>query len=149
MNDFIKLIENFNLSQVLIVICAFIGLILSVENLIKWILSKFNWYHKRKSQEEDLQEVLKDYVKQNEKQNEQIEEILIKLELLTKATVENLRYSITKVCEDYLKRGRIASYELKDLEEIFKKYDSIKGNSYVHTLIYKVRKLEVINNHDE
>jgi len=149
MNDFIKLIENFSLTEVLIVICAFVGLILSVEKLIKWILSKFNWYHKRKSQEEDFQEIIKNMNGQNIEQKKIMDEISKKLDSLTDATKQNMKITITKACEEYLSRGYITSYELQLLEDIYKAYEKIGGNSFVHTLISKTRKLEVVNNHDE
>ncbi|GEM_PF-1647569 len=149
MNNFIKFIENFSLSEVLFVLCAIAGLVLSVEKLLKWILNKFNWYHKKKSQEEDLHEILKVYAEQNLQQSTQIKEISMKLDMLTNATRQNMKHTITKACEDYLARNYITSYELQSLEDLYKVYEEIKGNSFVHTLIYKIRKLKVINNNYE
>lgn len=149
MDGFIKLIENFSLSEVIFVLCALAGLVLSIEKLIKWILSKFNWYHKRKSQEEDLQKIITTMSEQNIQQNKLMDEISLKLDSITYATKQNMKHAITRACEEYIAHGYITSYELQSLEDMYKAYEQIGGNSFVHTLMSKIRKLKVINNHEE
>jgi len=149
MDGFIKLIENFSLSEVIFVLCALAGLVLSIEKLIKWILGKFNWYHKRKSQEEDLQKIITTMSEQNIEQNKRMDEISFKLDSMTYATKQNMKHTITKASEEYLARSYITSYELQSLEDMYKAYEQIGGNSFVHTLMSKIRKLKVINNHEE
>lgn len=149
MDGFIKLIENFSLSEVIFVICTLIGLILSVEKVVKWTLAKFNWFHNKKNQAKDLQEIITKMNEQNVEQNKRMDEISSKLDSLTNATKQNMKHTITSACEEYLSRSYITPYELQSLEDIYKAYEQIGGNSFIHTLISKTRKLKVINNHDE
>lgn len=149
MNDFIKLTENFSLSDVLFVLLALAGLILTIEKVYKFFTEKFNWFHKKKKKDEDLQDIIKLLNEQNEQQTKLIDEILLKLNALTNSTKHNMKYVLTKACEEYIDCECLTSYELKSLEDMFEIYEEIKGNSHVHTLMDKVRKLKVINSHDE
>lgn len=146
MNDFMKFISNHSVDELLFSICALVGLVLTLEKSIKWLLNKFNWYHKKKTESEDFYSVLKTHTIEIENINKQMEQFSKTLNLLMYVTKENTKHSITRVCEEYLERGSIKMYELQSLEDAVKGYESINGNSYVHTLMKKVRVLKVIIN---
>lgn len=79
--------------------------------------------------------------------------ILQKLEKQESLDFKNLRHSIVKAGESYVNRGSVKIRELRSLEELYEEYtDTYDGNSYVETLMTKVRALNVIgklNEHGE
>lgn len=79
--------------------------------------------------------------------------IIQKLEKQESLDFKNLRHSIVKAGESYVNRGSVKIRELRSLEELYEEYtDTYDGNSYVETLMTKVRALDVIgrlNEHGE
>lgn len=146
MHEIIAILNGGNLTYILTILSAIAGVILTIEKLIKWILNKLNWYHKRKNNEEELVEIIKNHTVQIGEINNQLKQFGVILENNNEITKRMLRHTITKTCEEYLKHGSIETYELQALEDLFHVYEYIlNGNSFVHTLVKKVRKLPVIN----
>lgn len=149
MREVITILNSGNLAYILTFLSAFAGVILTIEKLIKWILNKLNWYHKRKNNEEELVEIIKNHTNQICEINDQLKQFGVILENNNEITKRMLRHTVTKSCEEYLKRGSIETYELQALEDLFHVYEKIlNGNSFVHTLMKKIRKLQVINEYD-
>lgn len=79
--------------------------------------------------------------------------ILEKLEKQESLDFKNLRHEIVKAGESYINKGYVTIRQLRSLEELYDEYtETYDGNSYVETLMVKVRALEVIgklNEHGE
>lgn len=63
--------------------------------------------------------------------------------------LKNLRHKIVHAAEEYIANDKITIRQLKALEELFEEYHKRNGNSYVTTLMQKVRLLPVIGELDE
>ena len=66
-----------------------------------------------------------------------------------KADFVRLKYSIVRAAEEYISKNEITIRQLKSLEENYEEYHKNHGNSYVTTLMWKVRKLPVLGALDE
>jgi len=54
-----------------------------------------------------------------------------------------LKDRITQACFSSLNKGSIHAYELESLLDMFRVYEGLGGNSYVHLLVGKVMELPV------
>lgn len=85
--------------------------------------------------------------------NKKLDKIIDQLEKRESLDFKKLRNQIVQLGEDAIDRGSISIRKLKSLEELYSEYvDKYDGNSYVQTLMKKVRDLPVIgklNEHGE
>ena len=92
-------------------------------------------------------------MKDHEEEIKTIKEILLdiqnKLDENDKLELKNLRHKIVRAAEEYIANDKITIRQLKALEELFEEYHKRNGNSYVSTLMQKVRLLPVIGELDE
>lgn len=149
MNEIIHILNQFSFSDILLICGGLTATVLFIEKFFKWILEKLNLFHKKKSNEEELLKAIKVHGEQINKICTQLNKFDKILEGDKEVTKRMLRQIITKSCEEYLKRGSIETYELQALEDLFYAYETVlRGNSFVHMLIKKVRILPVINKYD-
>lgn len=62
--------------------------------------------------------------------------------------MRNLRHKIAVTCYTAIDSGKIASHLLEDVEKLYIDYESLNGNTYVHNLMERIRKLP-IKHYDE
>jgi len=109
----------------------------------------FEKAHETKEENEEFKKL----VKGHEEEIKSIKEILLdiqnKLDENDRLELKNLRHKIVRASEEYIANGRITIRQLKALEELFEEYHKRNGNSYVSTLMNKVRLLPVIGELDE
>jgi hypothetical protein len=85
------------------------------------------------------------------KHDTEIKEVKIKLDnvatmidTLFEINKIQTRHTIVNTCTRAIEKGYIDQLELQSLEEMYTMYTEVlKGNSYVSTLMYRVRKLEI------
>ena len=95
----------------------------------------FEKAHETKEENEEFRKLVKDHEAEME-ENDRLE-------------LKNLRHKIVRAAEEYIANNRITIRQLKALEELFEEYHKRNGNSYVATLMQKVRLLPVIGELDE
>lgn len=82
-----------------------------------------------------------------------LDRIIEQLDKRESLDFKKLRNQIVQLGEDAIDKGKITIRKLKSLEELYSEYtDKYDGNSYVETLMLKVRELPVIgqlNEHGE
>ena len=109
----------------------------------------FEKAHETKEENEEFRKLVKDH----EEEIKTIKEILLniqnKLDENDKLELKNLRHKIVRAAEEYIANDKITIRQLKALEELFEEYHKRNGNSYVSTLMQKVRSLPVIGELDE
>lgn len=66
-----------------------------------------------------------------------------RMKIRDKADKYMLKNSITRACLAALDTGRVHSYELESICDMFNVYRSLGGNSYVETLVEKTKKLDI------
>ena len=95
----------------------------------------FEKAHETKEENEEFRKLVKDHEAEME-ENDRLE-------------LKNLRHKIVHAAEEYIANDKITIRQLKALEELFEEYHKRNGNSYVTTLMQKVRLLPVIGELDE
>ena len=85
--------------------------------------------------------------------DDKLDKIIEKLDKKDSLDFKKLRHSIVQAGELYIEKGKVTIRQLKTLEDMFEEYTTnYNGNSYVSTLMTKVRMLPVIgklNEHGE
>ena len=85
--------------------------------------------------------------------DDKLDKIIEKLDKKDSLDFKKLRHSIVQAGESYIEKGYVTIRQLKALEDMFEEYTTnYNGNSYVSTLMTKVRMLPVIgklNEHGE
>jgi hypothetical protein len=134
-----------------------------------WIWDNFNKAYRLRKSSDDFHEVVNGHTKQiidmDERHKLDYQKLDTKLDTifdsikeyqdeskahndkLRRATIEQMSSDITSLCECYLERKSIESYELTALVNQFTVYEEIGGNHGVHELVEKVRQLPVEHKH--
>lgn len=134
-----------------------------------WIWDKFNKAYKLRKSNDDFHEKVECNTKQISEMDIRHKEDYAKLDgkldtiidtmkeyqdetkehndKLRRATIEQMSSDITSLCECYLERKSIESYELTALVNQFTVYEEIGGNHGVHELVEKVKLLPVEHKH--
>ncbi len=109
----------------------------------------FEKAHETKEENEEFRKLVRDH----EAEIKSIKEILLdiqnKLDENDRLELKNLRHKIVRAAEEYIAKGELTIRQLKALEELFEEYHKRNGNSYVSTLMQKVRLLPVIGELNE
>ncbi|WP_343209482.1 hypothetical protein [Anaerolentibacter hominis] len=150
MNNLIELLNQVSagtvLKWVLVILTILSGLIAFSIRCYKWIES----YRLRKNQLEENDRLLDQHNSTISEIKKQIGELVDYNADMTKINRIQTRHSIVRACMEALNRDCIDKYELQSLEDMFTLYtDVLQGNSYVLTLMKKVRHLRVISHEDD
>lgn len=126
-----------------------IGIIaLIVASTIK-LYKIFEKTHEIKEENKAYRKMVSEHDSQLKEIKEVLQSVLAKLDEQDKVEFSRLRYSIVRAGEEYVSQGSITIRQLRSLEEMYEKYHSKHGNSYVSTLMNKVRCLPVSGMLDE
>jgi translation elongation factor EF-G len=134
-----------------------------------WIWDKFNKAYKLRKSNEDFHGTVENHTKQivemdirhkedYQKLDNKLDTIIYTMkeyqeetkdynEKLRRAMIEQMSSDITSLCECYLERKSVESYELTALINQYTVYEEIGGNHGVHELVEKVRLLPVEHKH--
>ena len=137
-------LQNYDFWQIALIMVAIFAVAKGLFEGIMWVLDKLNIYHNARSKSEKLESQLKE----NTDKTEEIRQKLDKTQEIMQEyfNIEKIqfRHSIVRAAEDYISRGWIYSYELESIEDMYSVYKNVlKGNSYVSTLMEKIRDLEI------
>lgn len=69
------------------------------------------------------------------------------MSLLKDASMNTLRSLIVNNCKNYIRKGYVEFEELESINDNYESYKSLGGDSYVTSLVEKIRRLE-IRDHD-
>ncbi len=143
-------LTNMDLQELYKSIAVVIVFTLGLWEVLRKLASMLSTIYKHRKGIEDekqkLQEDIEAINKTDDQQTKLIEALIHTTQVLESATTVQMRHSIVRIAEDSLKKGTIGAYELKSLEEMFECYgdpNGLRGNSYAHDLIKKVRKLPI------
>lgn len=129
------------------VICAIIAAICTGAVKLYKVFEKYKGY---KEEDEAQKELLKKHDEVLDDINQSLTAIKNSMETQKVINKKRLRYEITKLCNRALSEQRVTLSILKSIEEMFEDYVRVyDGNSWVNTLVSKVRKLPVIEDLDE
>lgn len=102
-----------------------------------------------KEENDEFKNMVKEHDKLLKSIKEDLAEMKEKQADRDRADFIKLKSSIVIAAEEYVSKGEITIRQLKSLEESYDEYHKSHGNSYVTTLMYKVRELPVIGALDE
>lgn len=126
-----------------------IGIITCIITATIKLYKVFERTHEIKEENKEYKKMVSEHDSQLKKMEEVLQSILNKLDEQDKVEFSRLRYSLVRAGEEYVSLGNITIRQLRSLEEMYEKYHSKHGNSYVTTLMNKVRQLPVVGMLDE
>lgn len=128
---------DFNAAEIFHALAITVIVILAVWEAGKKLFSILTGYYERRKKHDKHVNTINKLSESDKIQGET-------LDLLVGAVKVQMRHSIVRIAEEALKKGIIGAYELQSLEELFETYcNDLHGNSYVHDLMDKVRKLPI------
>lgn len=129
------------------VICAIIAAISTGAVKLYKVFERYRGY---KEEDEAQKELLKKHDEILDDISQSLMAIKDSMEIQKDVNKKRLRYDITKLCNRALSERHVTVSILKSIEEMFEDYVGVyNGNSWVKTLVFKVRKLPVIEDLDE
>ena len=132
-----EIIFDYELSDIIKAVALTVLCVLALWETGKKIVEILNAYYKKKKAVDKHSENVKS-LSDNDKQQDEM------IHILLQATKVQMRHSIVRIGEESLKKGCIGAYELQSLEDLFETYcHDLNGNSYVHTMMDKVRELPI------
>lgn len=162
-------ISNITLGELGVYIALIIAILKVIYEFIKWLSGVIKYGYKKKKCLDKKDETLENHTKQiaemdirhkedYAKLNEKLDKIIESIDTyqeenkqtndkIRRATIEQMSSDITNLCEKYLERKSIESYELTALINQFTVYEEIGGNHGVYELVDKVKLLPVEHKH--
>lgn len=141
-----EILLNYDVQTLFKALVLTVIVLFCVLDVIKRIKEVLRVYYNSKHGKEQTQDKIESLQKNDADQNEILSSLMKSLGVISYAVRTQMRHSIVRIAEEALKVGKIGSYELKSLEELYECYgdpNGLKGNSYVHDLMDKVRELPV------
>lgn len=137
--------ENFNLDT-LATYCGSISTIIALVVLIvKPLRTKFVAWITKTSDKEGINAKIDNLTVLVQKQIEQNDEINTELKKQSMALQANLRNSILVIYNSRMKAGYITMYEKENLAKLQEQYQSLGGNSFIHTCCDELNELPIKN----
>lgn len=126
--------------------CGSISAIIALVVLIvKPIRSKFVDWVTKTSNRDELNTKIDNLTELVEKQVAQNDVINAELKKQSMALQATLRDSILNIYNSRMKLGFITMYEKQNLAELFKQYEALDGNCFVHNCVDELNSLPVKN----
>lgn len=132
------LLEQYTLQQICFSCCITVAVLIAFWECAKKLSEIGNAYFNNKYRKKEIEKQVLEAVANDSEQDKAITTLVGILKV-------QIRHSIVRIAEESLCDGKIGSYELKSLEELYECYgeEPINGNSYVGDLMIKVRKLPI------
>ena len=132
--------ENFNLDT-LATYCGSISTIIAL--VVKPLRTKFVAWITKTSDKEGINAKIDNLTDLVQKQIEQNDEINAELKKQSMALQANLRNSILVIYNSRMKAGYITIYEKENLAKLQEQYQSLGGNSFIHTCCDELNELPI------
>ena len=123
-------------------VSAIIALIVLV---VKPVRTKFVTWVAKTSNRDELNTKIDNLTELVEKQVEQNNNINTELKKQSMALQATLRDSILNIYNSRMQLGFITMYEKQNLAELFKQYEALDGNCFVHNCVDELNSLPVKN----
>jgi len=131
----------------IVVICAIIAAIGTGAVKLYKVFEKYKGY---KDEAAEQKELLFKHDKVLDEIKESLDRLTENLTIQKEVDKKRLRYDITKLCNRALDKGSVTLSILNSIEEMYEDYTNVyQGNSWVKTLVIKVRKLPVVEDLNE
>ena len=148
-SDVIRTLSSIPIGTVIAWGAVIVGIITAIITVTIKLYKIFDKTHKMKEENLEFRQMVKKHEEQLGMINEKLSSIQENLSKRDEIDLKNMRYQIVRAGEEYVSVGQVTIRQLRSLEELFEEYHNRHGNSYVTTLMRKVRSLPVIGKLDE
>lgn len=125
-------------------IIPIVAFLLTVANLTVIIKRGINTRDGAKKNKEESQKKIDKHEIDIDGLKTNLNEVSEKMNTLFEIMKIQTRQVLVSLCLDEIEKGCIDQYQLLAIEDLYSMYkDTLRGNSYVSTLVMKVRKLKV------
>lgn len=123
-----------------------VGLLLTLINVVNFVYRYFLKAYKLKKDNEDFKQTVAKHTKDIEVINKKVDSLMEMKEQLMEINKIQVRNTIVNTCYQIIENEYVETYQLQSLEDMYEMYKSIlNGNSYVSTMMKKVRGLPIRN----
>lgn len=137
--------DNFNLDTVATYCGSISTIIALIVLIVKPVRTKFVTWISKTSDKDGINQKIDTLTKLVQKQVEQNNEINAELKKQSMALQANLRNSILVIYNARMKAGYISMYEKENLAKLHEQYQSLGGNSFIHTCVDELNELPIKN----
>lgn len=148
-SDVIRTLSSIPVGTIIAWGAVIVGIITAIITVTIKLYKIFDKTHKMKEENLEFRQMVKKHEEQLGLINEKLSSIQENLSKRDEIDLKNMRYQIVRAGEEYVSVGQVTIRQLRSLEELFEEYHNRHGNSYVTTLMRKVRSLPVIGKLDE
>lgn len=148
-SDVIRTLSSIPIGTVIAWGAVIVGIITAIITVTIKLYKIFDKTHKMKEENLEFRQMVKKHEEQLGLINEKLSSIQENLSKRDEIDLKNMRYQIVRAGEEYVSVGQVTIRQLRSLEELFEEYHNRHGNSYVTTLMRKIRSLPVIGKLDE
>lgn len=148
-SDVIRTLSSIPIGTIIAWGAVIVGIITAIITVTIKLYKIFDKTHKMKEENLEFRQMVKKHEEQLGLINEKLSSIQENLSKRDEIDLKNMRYQIVRAGEEYVSVGQVTIRQLRSLEELFEEYHNRHGNSYVTTLMRKVRSLPVIGKLDE
>jgi hypothetical protein len=148
-SDVIRTLSSIPIGTIIAWGTVIVGIITAIITVTIKLYKIFDKTHKMKEENLEFRQMVKKHEEQLRLINEKLSSIQENLSKRDEIDLKNMRYQIVRAGEEYVSVGQVTIRQLRSLEELFEEYHNRHGNSYVTTLMRKVRNLPVIGKLDE
>lgn len=148
-SDVIRTLSSISIGTIIAWGAVIVGIITAIITVTIKLYKIFDKTHKMKEENLEFRQMVKKHEEQLGLINEKLSSIQENLSKRDEIDLKNMRYQIVRAGEEYVSIGQVTIRQLRSLEELFEEYHNRHGNSYVTTLMRKVRSLPVIGKLDE
>lgn len=161
MNNIIKLIEEYTLPSVLVILIVVFLAVKEICSAVEWVKGKLNTYHNNRNQSEEAKEDIEGRLKTLEKHDnwqyqalldmaknlQSINNTLVSMQKRQDAvTVATSRSTLYRLHADFMKKSYVTKEDLKTFTELGNLYEAAGGDDIYHDKLYpEVFKLEIRN----
>lgn len=137
--------ENITLDTVASYCGSISAIIALVVLIVKPLRTKFVEWISKTSDRDGINAKIDTLTELVQKQVEQNDEINTELKKQSMALQANLRNSILVIYNSRMKAGCISMYEKENLAKLHEQYQSLGGNSFIHTCVDELNELPIKN----
>ena len=121
-----------------------LGIILTLYNIVVIVKRGINSNYHNKKTKENMSEKIEKHELSIKDLGDSLKDVNEKMNTLFEITKIQTRQVIVSLCLKEIEKGSIDQYQLRAIEDLYSMYkDTLNGNSYVSTIVTKVRKLKV------
>lgn len=120
------------------------GLLLTLINISNWSIKTLKSGYNVKRNNENLHDKVEKHDNEIKNLRDELTNVSDKINTLFEITKIQTRQVIVSLCLEAIEKTCIDQYQLQAIEDLYLMYkDVLHGNSYVSTLVMKIRKLKV------